>query len=101
MSPEERIKQLRRCYSIYLWAYTVSVSGGPVHFDLDDESTQELGVDVTFAHQRAAAMGAKHAKPYPGNAPPDPFNYAGFLSQFVIEDSKSVEPQQPPTEAVS
>ena len=84
---------LRRCYGIYLWAYTLSVSGGAVHFDLNEESMEELGVEATFAHHRAAAIGARQPRMVPG----DPWSWSRFRSEFEIEkvdmaESKSEEP---------
>lgn len=92
MTHEERIKQMRRCYSIYLWAYTLSVSGGIVNFDLDDESMEELGADITFAQQNAAALGARAPRcgsPYTGQPPTEPWTWAQFLASFKIEETAS------------
>lgn len=60
--PEERIKLLRRCYSLYLWAYTVSVSGGTVDFELADDAMAELGPETVFAHQESVATGASQGR---------------------------------------
>lgn len=81
---------LRRCYGIYLWAYTLSVSGGAVHFDLNEESMEELGVEATFAHHRAAAMGARQPRLFP-SAPPEPWSWSRFRSEFKIEKVDAAE----------
>jgi len=92
MTLEERIKILRRCYSLYLWAYTVAVgNAGVVNFDLEDDVMDSLGVDVTLAYQRAVAMGARHGHIYHGHAPMEPTPYPDFLDVFKIEDSKAAE----------
>jgi hypothetical protein len=83
-----RVETSRRCYSIYLWAYTVALSGGAVHFDLNEESMEELGVNITIAHQKSALLGVQHARPsYQGAGPArEPMTYADFDVCFKIEE---------------
>jgi hypothetical protein len=78
------LKTLRRCYSIYLWAFTVSISGGVVNFDLDDEALDELGPEAVFAHQQAAAQGARQPKLVSSGAP-EPWSWSRFYKEFEIE----------------
>jgi hypothetical protein len=54
---DDRGELIRRCYSLYLWAYTMAVSGGAVNYDVEG-AEKEFGWDVVFAHQWSVAAGA-------------------------------------------
>lgn len=81
-SNDDDRKLLRRCYSIYLWAYALAVSGGSVNLDIPDEAMDELGPRAVFAHQHAAALGASSGSHARVNRDGTASTYPEFVNYF-------------------
>lgn len=74
---------LRRCYSLYLWAFTVAASGGVVNFDLDSDAERELGWKTVLLHQHAVSMGAVHGRTLAMGGLGSVFTLSDFSSRII------------------
>jgi hypothetical protein len=94
-------------YSDYLWAYTLSVSGGVVSFTVDEGEPETHGWPYVHAYQYAVLLGAMDGRMTdciwaPGsistNKPIHPKSFEEFKNVMGdIPSSLTAEPLSPPT----
>lgn len=93
--PTLTVEFRQRCYSLYLWGYTMSVSGGAVNFDLDDDFVKQHGWKASLIFQQSVARGVfRGQRPYEAAAPMEPAYFGEFDSGFagLIADSSLPPP---------